>query len=425
MKVTNKVLTATKANYVISASSSDLEKYKQVVASNLAATVKVPGFRPGKAPTDMVIKHADQTLLQNEFLNYGVNDLYLTSQKDLELRVVGEPEISVTKFVPFTTLEISVEVPIIKDVKLPDYRNLKFSKTKTTVSKEQLDLNLKELQKRLAELKPVKRAAKEGDLVVLDFDAEDFKTKESLPPASAKDFRLSLGDNTLIPGFEDKVAGLKPGESKSFSIVFPKDYHDKTFVQRKVTFKVSIKEVNEVKLPKLDDAFAKQVGPFKSLEELKTELRRQLQSELDRQSIIDLENKVLNELAEKTEVKLDDKLVESEFKLLLDDAKQSAVNRGQTWNEFLASRGETEEQYLKQLKQVASTRIKGGLAIGEIAKKEDITVSEEELEQQVKTLKAQYTTDEAMMQELDKQENRREIGMRLLTEKVLDFIQNT
>lgn len=421
MKLINNEAIGTKAVYGVSADKEDIEKYKQLTASRLSEAVKVPGFRPGKSPTELIFKYADQKSLQDEFLNFAVNNLYLGSREFISHRIIGDPKIEITKFVPFTTLEIKVEVPIIKEIKLPDYKNLKMTKPKTTVTDKLLNDSINELQKRAAALKPVKRPAKNGDLLVIDFEAKDFKTKDILPAASAKDHRLILGDKTLIPGFEAKLVGLSKGQSKSFDLAFPKDYFEKSFVGRKVNFNVTIKEVNSLSLPLLNEDFAKKLGPFKNVSELKTELKKQLQAENERQANIDLENKILKELAENTKVELDDALIESEVTMLKDNARQTALNRGQTWKEFLQGQDDTEETYDKKLRELAVARIKGGLAVGEIASKENINITDSELNQQIELLKSRYN-DEAMQKELDNPNNRREIAMRLLTEKVLDFL---
>ncbi|HEY1645399.1 MAG TPA: trigger factor [Candidatus Saccharimonadales bacterium] len=424
MKLSGQEISKTSAKYTIKADASELDKYLKLATKHLSSKVKVPGFRPGKAPSEMIAKHADQSELQDEFLNHAANDLYVRSVSEINQKIIGEPKINITKFVPYSALEISVQVPIVKDLKLPAYSALKQTKTKVSITTKMVEDNLSELQKRAASLSPVQRAAKNGDLVVLDFEAIDSKTKEKLPQASATDYRLALGDNAFIPGFEEKLVGLTPGKSKSFDITFPKDYFDKSFVSRKVTFKVTINEVNAVDLPKLDEEFAKKVGSFNSLDELKTELKRQLQAEADRRSTIDLENKILDNLAQKTEVEIDDSLVNSEYEMLLDNAQKAALNRGQTWQEFLASTGESEESYQKQLKKAAAVRIRGGLAIGEIANRQGLTITDTELDQQIEALKLQYP-DPSMQTELSNPNNRQELRMRLLTEKVLDFIQNS
>lgn len=423
MQILNQDISKTKAKYSITADDNDLNAYREAVASRLTSTVKVPGFRPGKAPADMILKYADQANLQDEFLNLAINSLYLESQKELNVKIVGEPKISVVKFVPFSTLEISVEVPIIKDLKLPDYKKLNLTKAKQKVTKELIDKNLSELQKRAATLQVVKRAAKKGDLVVTDFDATDPKTKKKLEPASAKDYRVRLGEGTLIPGFEDQLIGLAAGKTKTFDLTFPKDYGDKSFAGRKVHFKASVSEVNSVDLPKLDDELAKTVGPFNTLEELNTELKKQLESENERQATIDLENRMLNKIADNTTVEIDETLVDAEREFLLNNAKQNAIGRGQTWKEFLQSTGQSEDHYLSELTKVSTTRIKGGLAIGEIAQRQGLTINDTEIETEIVNLKTRYT-DPEMLAQLESPDNRNELRMRLLTEKVLDFLVN-
>src|SRR5665213_2526733 len=241
MKITNQQSTKTLSKYRIIADNKELETFKNLAAKHLADSVTVPGFRKTKAPVDMILKHADPDKIQQEFINHAVNDLYVRSQQTQELKTIGDPKISISKFVPFTTLKIDVEVPIISDIKLANYKKIKVAKTKVEVTKEQLDKNLYELQKRGSSFKPVKRAAKKGDLVTIDFDGEDSKTKEKLASATAQDYELVLGDNTLIPGFEDNLVGLKEGDKEDFSLTFPKDYREATFANRKVTFKTTLK----------------------------------------------------------------------------------------------------------------------------------------------------------------------------------------
>ena len=200
MKLTNRTNTKTKVSYILSADQNELNKYRLESAQALAETVNVPGFRPGKAPADMVARQIDQNKLQDEFLNRAINALYLDSRKMLDLRIIGEPKITITKFVPFSDLEVSVEVAVLSDIKLPTYASLKTVKNDTKVTPGQLELALSNLQKRAANLKPVKSPANNGNLVVVSFEGVDTKTKEKLAAASAKDYRLLLGDNTLIPG---------------------------------------------------------------------------------------------------------------------------------------------------------------------------------------------------------------------------------
>jgi trigger factor len=423
MKITELGNTNTVAKYIIIAETEELDSYKTLAAKHLSANVSVPGFRKSKAPTDMVLKYADPSKVQEEFINHGINDLYIRSQSIQKLKTIGDPKISIKKFVPYTTLEIEVEVPIIATIKLADYKNLKINKIKVEVTKEEIDKNLAELQKRASTFKAVDRAAKNGDMVNIDFEGLDFKTKEKLPQATADAYQLVLGDNTFIEGFEENLIGLKKSQKKDFNLIFPKNYPDKSFASRKVTFKVTLNDVSEVELPKLDDQFAATVGPFKTIKELKDEIQKQLRAELERQATIDQENAILNEIAEKSEIELAEAVIEQEASAMIENRKKEALGRGQTWKEFLSSRGQTEEEYKKENDAAAVIRVKGGIAIGEIATLENIVISDTDIDANIASLKSQYF-DPEMQAQLEDPNNRREIAMRIITEKVLDAVRS-
>lgn len=424
MNLTNREDAATSAKYTIVATSDELAAIKKHVLKDSRKTVKVPGFRPGKAPDEMIEKQLDPTQFQNDFLNHAINDLYMASNDELKLRIVSEPQISVTKFVPFSVLEFSVSVPVITKVSLADYRKFDIHLERLPVTKEQLDTTMNELRRRGAKYEEVARATKLDDQVLIDFKGSDFKTKEELAQATGQDYALVLGSKNFVPGFEEKLVGLKSGQKTEFSLTFPKDYPDLGFRSRKVNFAVTVREVRSVDLPKLDDKFAASIGPFKSFKELEAEIRRQLVVENESQANRQFEDNILNKLAETTKVDIPEALTESESAKLEADAKQGALQRGQSWPEFLSSIGTDELGYKKQLLPLAQMRIRGGLAIGEIASKVGLEVTNNELSSTIAELKNQYT-DQQMQAELDNPDNRRDILMRLLSEKVLEYIKSS
>ncbi|HEY5141645.1 MAG TPA: trigger factor, partial [Methylococcales bacterium] len=236
--------------------------------------------------------------------------------------------------------------------------------------------------------------------------------------ADGQDYPLVIGSNTFIPGFEPELVGLKTGEEKSFDIVFPKDYATKDLQSKKVTFTVTAKKVQEVVLPKLNDAFAAKVGPFKQVSELRADVRRQLQAEKQMQANRAFENEILATVAQKSTVAIPDSLVNEEIERLLEEEKRNLVYRGTTWQEYLKAEGKTEEEHREGQREIAETRVKTGLVLAEIAEVEQVGVTKEELEERVNALKKQYT-DPQMQEELNKPENRREIASRLLTEKTI------
>ncbi|HSX37020.1 MAG TPA: trigger factor, partial [Patescibacteria group bacterium] len=362
MQVTTEKLGPTTHKLTLVADQQLLDNAKAKVLEHLArGHVKVQGFRQGKVPKELVEKNVDQNLLQSEFLEQAVNQLYGQAVDEQRLRPVEQPKINITKFVPFTTLEVTAEVEAVGDIKLPDYKRIKLAKPAASVTPKDVDDVMKNLRQRAAAKQEVKREAKAGDEVVIDFTGVDAKTKEPVAGADGKDYPLLLGSNTFIPGFEDNVVGMKPGEAKEFDITFPKDYGVKPLQNHKVTFTVTVGKVQTVTEPKLDDAFAATVGPFKTLAELKADVKKQLQNDKQQEAERRYENELLQKIAEKSDVAIPKALVDEEIERIEDQERQNVVYRGQTWQEHLDQEGLTAEAHKEKNRPQAELRVKGGL----------------------------------------------------------------
>ena len=418
MQITKKQLNPTTVQLTITAGSDELAPAKQVVLTELAKEVKLAGFRKGHAPAAMVEKVVDQQLLQNKVIDHVVNDLYTAGLEQEKLRPVAQPEVSLTKFVPFTTLEMNMAVEVVGEVKLPDYKKFKVEKKVAAVTDAEIEAVVDDLLARSATKNEVNRAAADGDEVTIDFAGVDAKSQEEIEGAKGEDYPLVLGSNTFIPGFEPELLGLKAGESKTFDVTFPKDYGAAQLQNKKVTFTVTVKLVKERVLPKLDAAFAASVGPFKSVAELRTDIRKQMGTEKEREAQAKLESDVLEQLGQKAQIAMPDSLVEQEIDRMDEEEKRNLMYRGQTWQEHLKAEGKTEEEHRESHREQAALRVKTGIALGEVAEKEGVRVSQEEFDARLSELKKQYT-DQQMLAELEKPENQRDILSRMLTEKTI------
>jgi trigger factor len=418
MQVTKKNLTETSVQLTIVADATTLETVKRETLEHLAGSVKLAGFREGKAPLSMIEKQVDPSRLQTEFLDRVMNRVYSAALEKEKLRPVDQPEVKITKFVPFDALEIEATVEVVGDVTLPDYKNFKLAKEKVTIAAKEVDEVLDNLLKREAEKKETDRAAQNGDEVVIDFKGVDAKTKEPIAGADGKEYPLLLGSDTFIPGFEANVVGVKPGEEKTFVLTFPKDYGVKALQNRKVEFTITAKKVNEVVAPKLDDAFAAKVGPFKTIAELKEDVKKQLEAEKNYRAEQQYADDLLTKLAEKAKVAIPKVLIDEQVERIERDQRQNLTYRGTTWKEFLELEGLTEEAYREAQRPTAELRVKAGLVLTEIADLEGIEVSKEELQEQLTALEARYP-DAKMRAEMAKPEVRRDIISRLMTDKTM------
>ncbi|MCA9346629.1 trigger factor [Candidatus Saccharibacteria bacterium] len=406
----------------VTASAEELSKIKNKVLHMLAPSVKVAGFRNGKVPIEVVEKNIKDEVLQNEFLNEAVNTLYVGAIKEERLRPVSQPKVTVKKFVPYSELEISLEIEVVGKIKLPNYKKITIKRKEVKITEDQIKEVLANLQQRTSEKKEVNREAKSGDEAIIDFKGID-KKGEPVSGADGTDYPLVLGSGSFIPGFEDNVIGMKIGEEKSFDVTFPKDYGVKTLQNAKVNFTVTLKKLNEVVLPKLDDEFAGKIGPFETLKQLKDDIKKQLESDASARAEADFEAAMINDLADKTVVEVPESLVKEQEEMIISEIKQNASQRGMSYEDFIATSGMSEEEFMKkEVSKEALRRVKAGLMLSEIADEQAIEVEPEELEARIQVLKGQYR-DPKMHEELDKPENRREINSRIRTEKVIKYLK--
>lgn len=423
MKILNEKHQSSSTTFNLVATASEINSAKDKILKQYQKDLKLSGFRAGKAPINLVEKNIDQNLLSNGTLEEVINDLYSKSILELKIKPVGNPDIKILKFVPFTELEISVNVDKIGSVTLPKYSDIKIKKPDTKVTTEQVNQTIEALRQRSADFSETTKEAKLNDRATIDFAGFDPKSNDPIAGTDGTDYPLILGSNSFIPGFEDELVGLKNKQTKEFTITFPKDYGVDEFKNRKVLFKVTVKKIESSKLPKLDDSFASKVGPFKTLEDLKKQLKTELEYEnkINQKRIV--QDEILNELAVKTKVSIPDKLIEDETEVLINQTKKDALSKGLTFDEYLKSQNMDQKQFSDQAKEHAINRVTSGIAIGEIAEQENIEITKEELLQQIEILKEQYK-DPSMTEELAKPENQREILMRMVSDKVLNFIES-
>jgi trigger factor len=423
MQVSRKDLSETSVQLTLTADAKVLKAAKQEALKHVAKNLKLQGFREGKAPMNMVEKSADPATLQSEFLDIAMNRMYGAALEEEKLRPIAQPKVTVKKFVPFDSLEVEAEVEVIGKITLADYKKVKVEKPAVKVTAKEVDEVLANLRTREAEKKEVKRAAKDGDEITIDFTGTDAKTGEAIQGADGKAYPLVLGSNTFIPGFEPELLGLKADDEKKFDINFPEDYGVAALQNRAVTFAIKVITVKEVAEPKLDDAFAAKVGPFKTVAELKEDVKKQLQTEKDYQTDREFVDKLLTTLSEKSKVAIPKVLVEEQIDRLEADERQNVMYRGQTWQEHLDSEGVTAEEHRERMRADAEVRVKAGLVLAEIAEAEKITITPEEFEVRMQLMKGQYQ-DPQMQAELDKPEARRDVISRMMSEKTIETLKD-
>ena len=400
-----------------------ISQYYNRTVEQLARTINVPGFRKGNVPITVAAKHLNDQSVQSDFLENIMNDVYINALKEVKITPANQPNVSIKKFVPYDNLELEYKVDVIGEIKLANLSTLKTKKEFIKVKPADINKIVEDLREKEAEKKEVKRPAKLKDEVVFDFEGIDPKTKETIAGAKSEDYSLVLGSKSFIPGFEEELVGLKKDDKKEFKITFPADYHAAELKSKLVLFKIYIKSVQELVLPEINKKFIEKLGPFKSLEDLKKAISDQLQQENDKNSKQIFDNKIVEELVEKSTVELPDSLVESELDRVIEADKRNVLMNGQTFEQHLKNEGVDEQQHRESNRKLAITQIKAGLILSKIATEKGIKVTDQELFDRLSMLRQYYANDEAMIKELDNKDNQLDIKNRMMVEKTLDFLE--
>lgn len=420
MKTKFKKVSDSRVEITVTLEKADLEAAEKLAVSRLAKEVRVEGFRKGKAPAEVARKFIPENDLSSETIDIAVRSSVIPAFREHEKMPLVAPNINVTKYVPGEMAEYTAVADIIPDIKLGDYHKLKVKKEAAKVTAEQVDEALKNVARSFAETKAVKRAAKMDDEVVIDFVGK--KGGKAFEGGSAKDYKLLLGSKTFIPGFEEGIVGHEPGDQFDLKLTFPKNYGVKDLAGAKVVFETLIKQVNERKMPEIDDDFAKKCGPFKTLKDLKKDIKNNLTAQAEHQLGEKYKDDLVKALVSASKIPAPDILIEDQLKLIRDDVSRNAASYGLSLEEFVERSGETMEKWEKEAREIAEIRVKSSLALQEVAVKEKITVDDKEVAAKIAELRDVYKNSPEAIKSLKDPNVKMDIRNRLTIEKTLDSL---
>jgi trigger factor len=422
MKTKFKKISDTRVEITVTLEKADLKEAEEKALVKLSKEVRVEGFRKGKAPADVAKKFIPENDLNAEAIDIAIRTSVIPAFREQEKMPLAAPNIVVTKYVPGEMAEYTATADIIPEVKLGDYKKLGVKKEKANIKETQIKEILDNLANSFAEKKAVKRAAKLTDEVVIDFVGK--KDGEAFKGGTAKDYKLVLGSKTFIPGFEDGIVGHEPGDKFDLKLTFPKDYGVKDLAGKKVVFETLLKQINEVKKPEFDDKFAQKVSPeFKTLKDLKADIKKNLEMQDEHRLNEKFKDDLIAKLIEISKIPAPDILIEDQMKIIRDDMTRNAMSRGvPSLEEFVKMSGETMENWEKEAKKVAETRVKASMALQNLSLKEKITVSDDEVAAKIAELKEVYKKSPEAIKSLKDPNVKMDIKNRMIIEKTLDYL---
>ncbi len=351
----------------------------------LSKTIKIDGFRPGKVPPHVIKMRYGKAVREEvvqEVMRESLNDAF----KEQELKPAGMPNVELTSSKEGEGIEFTAAFDVFPEIELADLSAIEVERLKGEVSDLDVEKTLTNLQKQRAEFVDADRACKDGDKVVMSFvgrvDGEEFDG------GKAEDFQLELGAGNMIPGFEDDIVGMKAGDEKTIKVTFPEDYHAKDLAGKPAEFDISMSKVQEPKLPEIDDEFAKALG-IESVAQLRTEVRNNLERDLNDYLKNKLKQDVMDKVAQVHELEVPETLIKEEAMALQKQAIQELqhmLQHGGNPQELLNSDSFKKENFEEDAKK----RVKLGLLLSELIEKNEIKVDNERLKAKVIELSALY-----------------------------------
>lgn len=420
MKVKSKKLSDTRVEITVTLEKTDLEKARKIAVERLTKEVKLEGFRKGKAPKELVEKVLDPKAVDQETIDIAVRSTVPSAFNQVEKSPLVIPKVNVTKYVPGESAEYTAEADILPEIKLGDYKNLKVKKGENKVEKKDIDEIVENIRKAYAEKTVEKKKAELGDEVIIDFVGK--KDGEAFQGGTAKDYHLALGSKSFIPGFEEGIVGHESGDKFDLNLTFPKDYGEKSLAGQKTVFEVLLKQVNVVKLPKLDADFAKKCGPFKSMDDLRADIEKNLKAQNEHRIMERFKDDLVEALVKSSTFSAPEILIEDQLRAIRTDMERNAASQGQKFEEYLKANGMTEKEWEKQAREVAIKRVEASLVLQVLANETKITVSDDEVMAKVMELRDVYKKSPEALKNLKDPRVKMDIRNRMAIEKTLDLL---
>lgn len=418
VKVTQKP-EQSQAELVITASTAEVKPFLDKAAKEVSKEHPMKGFRPGKVPVAVIAEKVGTEHLMQHALEEAVPQFFVKAAVEEGVEAINRPNVSISKASLDGPLEFTATVDILPTVTLGDPKQVSVEKKPVEVKDEHIEHELEHLAKNRSNFLDVARPAKKGDVVTIDFDISHMGT--TIEGGSSKEHPVPLGEGHFVPGFEEGLTGISAGDEKTFPVTFPEDYHKESLRGRTMEANVKAHRIQQRVVPKIDDAFAKTLGKFESLQHLKEDLKKNITAEREEKE----KERHMAEVAEafaklSTFSRIPDILLEREIDHRLQEFSQMLAMQQKTMDDYLKQQDKTIEQVRDDMREAAEKTVKIGLVLREFAKSQKIEVSEEEVEAEANKQLQHYKTAGQAAENVDPDQLREHVAAQLRNRKTLE-----
>ncbi len=409
------------AKLTIEVSAEELEKAIETAYQRNKSKISIPGFRKGKAPRKMIEQMYGKEVFYEDAANELIPDAYEAALSECTEDIVSSPKIEVTQLEAGKPFIFTAEVALKPEVTLGKYKGVKVNKFDVTVTDEEVDAAInRERESNARTITVEDRAVKDGDMTVIDF--EGFVDGVAFEGGKGENHPLTIGSGAFIPGFEDALIGAEIGKETEVNVTFPEDYQADDLAGKAAVFKCTVKEIKEKQLPELDDEFASEVSEFDTMAEYREDVKKNLLAGKEADAKNAKEDAVIDAIIEDAKMEIPDAMLETQQRQIVEDFAQRIQSQGLSMEQYMQFTGLTPAALLDQVKPQALKRIQSRLVLEAVVAAEKMEASEDEFEEEVKTMAEAYQMEADKVKELLGENGKKQVMEDICIKKAVDFV---
>ena len=409
------------AKLTIEVPADDLEKALQSAYMKQKNKIAMPGFRKGKVPRQMIEKMYGPEIFYDDAANALIPKAYSEAYEECELEIVSRPEINVVQIEKGKSFIFTADVATKPEVKLGEYKGLEVDKVSTRVTQKEVDAKIQEeAEKNAREVVVTDRAVADGDEVILDF--EGFVDGEAFEGGKGENYPLTIGSGSFIPGFEEQLVGAEAEKEVEVKVTFPEDYHAEELKGKEAVFKCTVHEIKAKELPEIDDEFAAEVSEFDTLEEYKADVKAKIKEQKAAEGKRKQEDQAVEKAVENASYEIPDAMIDTQCENMINQFAQQMAQQGLSMDQYLQFSGLTLDQLKEQVRPDAITRIKSSLVLEQIAKEENIEITDADVDAEIEKMATMYNMEADKLKEYMGEDEKENMKQDLAVQKAVELI---
>ena len=409
------------AKLTIEVPASEFEKALQSAYNKQKKSISVPGFRKGKVPRQMVEKMYGPEIFYEDAANELIPTAYEEELKNCDLEIVSRPTVDIVQIKKGENFIFTAEVAVKPEVTLGEYKGMEVDKTSTRVTQKEVEAKIKEEAEKNARTVTVEgRPVQDGDEVILDF--EGFVDGEAFEGGKGENYPLTIGSGSFIPGFEEQLVGAEAEKEVEVKVTFPEEYHAEELKGKEAVFKCTVHEIKEKQIPEIDDEFAAEVSEFDTLDEYKADVKAKIKEQKENEGKQKKEDQAVEKAVANAEMEIPEAMIDEQVRQMVNEFAQNMQYQGISFEQYCQITGMTLEKVQEETRPQAVKRIETRLVLEAIAKAENIEVTEERLDEEIKKMAESYNMEADKLKELMGEEEKKQMMEDIAVQDAVTFL---